>query len=198
MLSEAFIRSRWRVDFFIALRLFTVFLTLDWIIKALNEGSGELFTSTNCRDGVFPCFLLKRRYLWRPYETPRKKAFAGQRVSYYNKEWFTYNYLGINSTKTQAMVLGNSSYNFEFFVDPQQVIDIKPILKILGVTLDNKLSFKDHVTITLKKAYAKIAALRRIKRLIPSSIMISLYKTYVTSFRILFPSIVGNLYSSEK
>ena len=95
------------------------------------------------------------------------------------KEWFTYNYLGINSTKTQAMVLGNSSYNFEFFVDPQQVIDIKPILKILGVTLDNKLSFKDHVTITLKKAYAKIAALRRIKRLIPSSIMISLYKTYV-------------------
>ena len=41
------------------------------------------------------------------------------------KEWFTYNYqqLGINSTKTQAMVLGNSSYNFEFFVDPQQVIE---------------------------------------------------------------------------
>ena len=94
------------------------------------------------------------------------------------KEWFTYNFLGINSTKTQAMVLGNSSYNFEFFVDPQQVIDIEPILKILGVTLDNNLSFKDHVTITLKKAYAKIAALRRIKRLIPSFIMISLYKTY--------------------
>ena len=69
---------------FIALRLFTVFFTLCWIIKAPNEGSGELFTSTNCRDGVFPCFLLKRRYLLRPYETPRKKAFAGQRVSYYN------------------------------------------------------------------------------------------------------------------
>ena len=69
---------------FIALRLLTVFLTLCLIIKAPNEGSGELFTSTNCRDGVFPCFLLKRRYLLRPYETPRKKAFAGQRVSYYN------------------------------------------------------------------------------------------------------------------
>ena len=107
------------------------------------------------------------------------------------KEWFTYNYLGINSIKTQAMVLGNSSFNFELFVDPQQVIDIKPILKILGATLDNKLSFKDHVTIMLKKVYAK-------KRLIPSSIMISLYKTCVTSFRILFPSIVGNLYSPEK
>ena len=51
---------------FIAPHLFTVFLTLCWIIKALNEGSGELFTSTNCRDDVFPCFLLKRRYLLRP------------------------------------------------------------------------------------------------------------------------------------
>ena len=62
---------------FIALRLLTVFLTLCLIIKAPNEGSGELFTSTNCRDDVFPCFLLKRRYLLRLYETPRKKAFAG-------------------------------------------------------------------------------------------------------------------------
>ena len=114
------------------------------------------------------------------------------------KEWFTYNYLGINSIKTQAMVLGNSSFNFEFFVDPQQVIDIKPILKILGVTLDNKLSFKDHVTITLKKAYAKIAALRRIKRLIPSSIMISLYKTYVLPHLEYCSPLLLGIYSPEK
>ena len=77
-------------------------------------------------------------------------------------------------------------------MDPQQVIGIKPTLKILGVTLDNKLSFKDHVTITLKKAYAKIAALRRIKRLIPSSIMISLYKTYVLPhLEYCFPLLLG-------
>ena len=96
------------------------------------------------------------------------------------------------------MVLGNSSFNFEFFVDPQQVIDIKPILKILGVTLDNKLSFKDHVTIMLKKAYAKIAALRRIKRLIPSSIMISLYKTYVLPHLEYCSPLLLGIYSPEK
>ena len=96
------------------------------------------------------------------------------------------------------MVLRNSSFNFEFFVDPQQVIDIKPILKILGVTLDNKLSFKDHVTITLKKAYAKIAALRRIKRLIPSSIMISLYKTYVLPHLEYCSPLLLGIYSPEK
>ena len=33
-----------------------------------------------------------------------------------------------------------------------------------------------HVTILLKKAYAMIAALRRIERLVPSDVMISLHK----------------------
>ena len=60
-------------------------------------------------------------------------------------------------------------------------IKIEPTLKILGVTLDWDLSFKPHVAIILKKAYAKIAALRRIKRLVPSDVMISLYKAYVLS-----------------
>ena len=60
-------------------------------------------------------------------------------------------------------------------------IKIEPTLKILGVTLDWDLSFKPHVAIMLKKAYAKIAALRRIKRLVPSDVMISLYKAYVLS-----------------
>jgi hypothetical protein len=58
-------------------------------------------------------------------------------------------------------------------------IEIEPTLKILGVTLDRDLSFKPHVTIMLKKAYAMIATLRRIKRLVPSDVMISLYKAYV-------------------
>ena len=60
-------------------------------------------------------------------------------------------------------------------------IKIEPTLKIFGVTLDWDLSFKPHVAIMLKKAYAKIAALRRIKRLVPSDVMISLYKAYVLS-----------------
>ena len=38
---------------------------------------------------------------------------------------------------------------------------------------------KPHVAIMPKKAYAKIAALRRIKRLVPSYVIISLYKAYV-------------------
>ena len=45
--------------------------------------------------------------------------------------------------------------------------------------MDKNLSYKPHVDITLKKAYVKIAALRRIKRSVPSNKMITLCKAYV-------------------
>ena len=76
--------------------------------------------------------------------------------------WFvsTMNYLQANEDKTQAMILGNSSYRYEleFAGTP---VDIKDHLKILGIYLDNNLSFKEHIiNVMLKKAYAKIGALR--------------------------------------
>ena len=72
--------------------------------------------------------------------------------------WFTANYLQVNVTKTQAMPLGKSKYPYNRIIGDKP-IEIKPTLKILGVTLDWDLSFKPHVAIMLKKAYAKIAAL---------------------------------------
>ena len=92
--------------------------------------------------------------------------------------WFTANYLQVNATKTQAMTLGKSQYPYNLFIGDKS-IEIEPTLKILGVILDRDLSFKPHVAIKLKKTYAKIAALRRIKRLVPSDVIISLYKAYV-------------------
>ena len=56
------------------------------------------------------------------------------------------------------MTLGKSQYPYNLFIGDKS-IEIEPILKILGVTLDRDLSFKLHVAIMLKKAYAKIAAL---------------------------------------
>ena len=72
--------------------------------------------------------------------------------------WFTANYLQVNATKTQAMTLGKSQYPYNLFIGVKS-IEIEPTLKILGVTLYRDLSFKPHVAIMLKKAYAKIAAL---------------------------------------
>ena len=53
------------------------------------------------------------------------------------------------------------------------------LLKLFGLTWDKKLSCKPHVDVTLNEAYAKIAALHGIKHLVPSNVMITLYKAYV-------------------
>ena len=65
------------------------------------------------------------------------------------------------------MTLGKSQYPYNPFIGDKS-IEIGPTLKILGVTLDRDLSFKPHVAIMLKIAYARIAALRRIIKALSS------------------------------
>lgn len=106
-------------------------------------------------------------------------------------QWFSVNHLQVNAAKTQAMTLGKSQFIYRFSVE-DQIIDIEPTLKILGVTLDKDLNYKPHVDIMLKKAYAKIAALRKIKRLVPSNVMTALYKAYVLpNFEYCSPLLLG-------
>ena len=59
------------------------------------------------------------------------------------------------------------------------VIEISGFLNILGVRIDDKLSFKDHLLTVLKKVYAKVGALRRLGKLVPADMSLMLYKAYV-------------------
>ena len=92
--------------------------------------------------------------------------------------WLDHNYLRANGDKTQAMVLGKSTHHYDLKFNGAP-IDIKEHLKILGVHLDNKLSFQEHISEILKKVFAKIAALRRLKRLVPSSTLLVLYRSFL-------------------
>ena len=57
-------------------------------------------------------------------------------------------------------------------------------MKILEVTLDKKLTFKDHISGQLKKAYAKSAALIGIRRFLPTEVIISLLNSFVLPYLI--------------
>ena len=92
--------------------------------------------------------------------------------------WFSQNYLTVNSLKTQGMLLGSHTHVPEFFIGDTKV-ELTNSLKILGVTIDNKLTFCEHISNMLKKVYAKIGVLRRLKRLMPHSVSLSLYKAYL-------------------
>ena len=82
--------------------------------------------------------------------------------------WFSQNYLIVNSIKTQGMLLGSHTHPYvpEFFIK----VELANSLKILEVTIDNKLTYCEHISNMLKKIYAKIGVLRRLKRLMPHNV----------------------------
>ena len=92
--------------------------------------------------------------------------------------WFKSNHLNVNNSKTQAFSVGPCKYDYGLYLDSTK-IDTTNNVKILGVTLDSKLNFKIHISEQLKKAYAKAAALRRIRKSLPIDKMIMLYKAFI-------------------
>lgn len=57
-----------------------------------------------------------------------------------------------------------------------QIMQQTDSMKILGVILDERITFKPYIQVQLKKACAKAAAMRKF---IPQDVMIRLYKAYV-------------------
>ena len=92
--------------------------------------------------------------------------------------WFSQNYLIVNSIKTWGTLLGSHTHVLKFFIGDTKV-ELANSLKILGVTIDNKLTYCEHISNMLKKVYAKIAVLRRLIRLTPHNVSQSLYKAYL-------------------
>ena len=54
------------------------------------------------------------------------------------------NYLMVNATKTQAMIIGSPNYDYEFSLNSVN-IQIKDDLTLLGFLIDNKLSFAPYM-----------------------------------------------------
>ena len=92
--------------------------------------------------------------------------------------WLWHNYLQINATKTQVMAIGPVNYTYTINLQDNN-IELTDSLKILGVTLDERITFKPYIQEQLKKACAKAAALRKLCKFIPQDVMIRLYKAYV-------------------
>ena len=76
-------------------------------------------------------------------------------------EWFFNNFLVLNSDKCHFMTLGtpNTLSNFKC-----KNITITTSEKLLGVIIDNKLDFAEHLNTVCKKANLKLHALNRISR----------------------------------
>ena len=85
--------------------------------------------------------------------------------------WYLENGMIVNPDKHHAMVIGNTEHSFSF--------PLKPSTKLLGITVDNKLAFDDHVSQVCKKINNQINVIIRYRKLIGSDVMLTLYKAFI-------------------
>lgn len=96
--------------------------------------------------------------------------------------WTLHNKVTVNDTKTTVMHINTSSVPV---APPAVTINDTPLqvvqsAKILGVTIDNKLSWKDHVNQLVRSATYKLYLLRRLKTLgTPERELASVYATFI-------------------
>ena len=76
-------------------------------------------------------------------------------------EWFFENYMVLNAGKCHFMCLGKNTEN-ETFTFKDTIMSNSKEEKILGVIIDNRLTFSSHIRELCKKASEKISALSRI------------------------------------
>ena len=81
-----------------------------------------------------------------------------------------------NSSKYQAMVLGkNKGAELAFKCDESQ-IPMSKTMELLGVTIDDKLNFENHIAKICRKVSQQIAVLKRMQKLLPFETRRDLYK----------------------
>ena len=76
-------------------------------------------------------------------------------------KWFSKNHMALNAGKCHFTCLGKDTRN-ETFIFKGLVMKNSKKQKILGFTIDNKLTFKSHIKNLCKKASRKIGALSRL------------------------------------
>ena len=92
-------------------------------------------------------------------------------------EWYNNNLLQGNFSKYQVMRLGPRNWHKDLhIVINDTVIDKKPEITFLGVTLDDQLSFSSHVSNVCRKASSQTGVLLRLRSLIPTSAKLHIVK----------------------
>ena len=94
--------------------------------------------------------------------------------------WFFENYLVLNAGKCHFICLGINTEN-ETFIFKDTIMNNSKEEKILGVIIDNRLTFSSHIRELCKKASQKISALSRISNQLNDSEKNLLFNAVVKS-----------------
>ena len=125
-------------------------------------------------------------FVGRDYESAIANCKAGLSLLV---EWCEYNYLYVNWSKTYGMFVTNQKMKKKgkkvivpTSIDhPGTKIEIVSKFKLLGVTIDSKLSFTDHVTLVAKSINSKLFAIKKLFYL-SFDVKLLFFKTFILPF----------------
>ena len=93
-------------------------------------------------------------------------------------EWFHDNYHKANSGKSHVMLTTDNNNKLEINVKGSPISNEKTV-KLLGVTVDNKLSFEPHFNLVCKRVSQKLHALARVSKFISKKKLRAIMKAFI-------------------
>ena len=100
-------------------------------------------------------------------------------------KWCQENRMAVNAEKTKVMLVTTYQKKTRLETNELRVslsgIELENVVseKLLGVVIDNQLSWKTHIDKVAKTVSRNIALLRRIKKYLPHDIRLTFYKTFI-------------------
>ena len=94
--------------------------------------------------------------------------------------WFRDNYLKMNEGKCHLLITNQEEKRVSAIIGKETIENSKSV-KLLGITIDNKLSFDTHVSTICKKVNLKLHALARISNLMSTSKLRIIMKSFIES-----------------
>ena len=98
-----------------------------------------------------------------------------------NLKWFRINSLKANPGKFQFMILGKKQCNKVKLIINSIVINESNAVELLGITIDNILTFNEHINNLCRNASYKLHALRRIRKYLSQDQAKLLYNPFINS-----------------
>ena len=168
-------------------RVITSFSNWSGMKSGVPQGSilGPLLFNIYLND-IF--YFVKNSYL-ASYADDNTPYAGGESIEYVLKTlkdtteimimWFNDNYFKMNSQKCKLLT-ANHGNNVSIIIDKETITDSVSV-KLLGITIDNKLNFKEHITKLCKTANLKLHALARISHLLNKNKLRTLMKAFIES-----------------
>ena len=111
------------------------------------------------------------------------------------KLWFDINKLSLNVTKTNYMCFSNSKMSCNFHITiHNHIIDRVSVTKFLGVLIDEKFNWKQHIDMVRNKLCKTISVITRSKTFLSKDSLYTLYCSMFLPYLIYCSEVWGNTY----